>query len=445
MRYLILLAVAALLLIGVTFTVAQTEVSDATCTASLTNIWTTASEACVGKPVGYVCNGGGAPAVEPAGPVSNALVALGALVEVQAVDSIRTPPVTIENNNGGVAWLRLPDPINVSGLMIGDVTLRDVSPPDFPAWQSMVVQTSIVPPACALAPRSAFILQAPVNSVSAIAVNGASLVLNGTVMVQTTDAQTLFISLAGQSRILARGQEYPLLTGQQITVPYNIGDFTTPAGPPTSPLPLDIAVFQHFPVALLERPFILPQPGYVSTAGQVNLRSSPSADAALLLQVPAGQVMSVLGRNSTGDWFHVRLNTGETGWMLAELLQQNVGTIQAIYDATPLPPQRYGSMGITAQVIAPAGANLRQAPDATFALVTTLPLGTPVYLVARSPYNPWVKVEANGVVGWTALVTLETQAVIEALPIDYDVPPPPEPTLVPGSFGNAFPDPNLND
>jgi uncharacterized protein YgiM (DUF1202 family) len=444
-RYLIILGVASLLLIGAIVTTAQTEVSDATCSAALNTIWTTASDACVGKPSGYLCNGGGVPAVEPAGPVSNALAAVGALVEVQAVASIRTPPVTIENVNGGVAWLRLPDPLNVSGLMIGDVLLRDVTPPDFPAWQSMVVQTGVTSPACNVAPRNAFILQSPVNGVSGIVVNGASLVLNGTVMVQTTDAQTMFISLAGQSRVLARGQEYPLITGEQITVPYNPGDLTTPAGPPSSPIPLDVMAFQHIPIALMERPFILPQPGYVSTAGQVNLRSRPSADADLLMQVPAGQVMSVLGRNPAGDWYHVRLNTGETGWMLADLLQQNLGAVQAVYEATPLPPQRYGSLGLLATVIAPAGANLRQAPDVTFALVTTIPAGTQVYLVARSPYNPWVKVEAGGVVGWTALITLETQAVIEALPVDYDVPPPPEPTRVPGSFGNAFPDPNLNN
>lgn len=445
MRYLVILMVGALLLIGAIATTAQTEISDATCSAALNTIWTTASNACVGKPVGYLCNGGGIPAVEPAGPVSNALAAIGALVEVQAVDAIRTPPVTIENPNAGVAWLRLPDPLNVSGLMIGDVSLRDVTPPDFPAWQSMVVQTSLASPVCAVAPRSVFILQAPTDAVSGIVVNGASLVLNGAVMVQTTDVQTLFISLSGQSRVLARGQEYPLLTGQQVTIPYNAGDLSAPAGPPSPPQPLDVNVFLHLPIALMERPFILPQPGYVSTAGQVNLRSRPSADADLLLQVPAGQVMSVLGRNPTGDWYHVRLNTGETGWMLAELLQQNLGAIQSVYEATPLPPQRYGALGIMATVIAPAGANLRQAPDVTFALVTTIPAGTQVYLVARSPYNPWVKVEAGGIVGWTSLITLETQAVIEALPVDYDVPPPPEPTQVPGSFGNAFPDPALND
>jgi hypothetical protein len=62
--------------------------------------------------------------------------------------------------------------------------------------------------------------------------------------------------------------------------------------------------------------------------------------------------------------------------------------------------------------------------------------------VARSPYSPWVKIESQGMVGWVALIALETQSIIEALPIDWDVPPPPEPTLVPGSWGGAFPDPD---
>jgi hypothetical protein len=128
--------------------------------------------------------------------------------------------------------------------------------------------------------------------------------------------------------------------------------------------------------------------------------------------------------------------------MYAQLLLQSVGAIQAIYEATPLPPQRYGDLGKFATIFAPAGVNLRQAPDVTFPLVMSIPDRATVTLLARSPYSPWVKVDYNGVVGWLALVTIQTQAVIEALPIDYNVPPPPEPTQVPGSFGNAFPDPN---
>jgi uncharacterized protein YgiM (DUF1202 family) len=193
---------------------------------------------------------------------------------------------------------------------------------------------------------------------------------------------------------------------------------------------------------LLDRPIMLPQPGYVITDGLVNLRAAPSTETELMLQVPAGEVMSVLGRNPFGDWYHVRLDTGETGWMLAELLIQDVGAVQAVYEATPLPPQRYGELGRLGRVLAPAGVNLRQAPDVSFPTITTLPDGTQVVIVARSPYSPWVKVEVNGITGWLALVTLDTEVVVDALPVDYNVPPPPDPTQVPGSFGNAFPDPN---
>jgi uncharacterized protein YraI len=201
----------------------------------------------------------------------------------------------------------------------------------------------------------------------------------------------------------------------------------------------------NLPIGLLDRPMAVPQPGFVTTAGPVNLRTEPTTGGALIIQIPAGQVMSVLGRNPGGDWYHVRLDNGLTGWMFADLLLQSVGNIQATYDATPLPPQRYGVLGTTARVVAPAGVNIREAPDVQFASMITMPVGTTLTLVARSPYSPWVKVENSGVVGWAALIALETQAVIEALPIDYDVPPPPAPTQIPGSFGNAFPDPRNNN
>ena len=133
----IALGISMLFLLGTVLVAAQdgTEVSDAACSpVALEATWTAASDACIGGPVGYICNGGNAPQVEPAGPVSNALMSVGALVEVEAVDAIHTPPVM----NGGVMWLRLPQ---LTGLLVGGVSLRDVSPPDFPAWQSIIVET----------------------------------------------------------------------------------------------------------------------------------------------------------------------------------------------------------------------------------------------------------------------------------------------------------------
>jgi hypothetical protein len=73
----------------------------------------------------------------------------------------------------------------------------------------------------------------------------------------------------------------------------------------------------------------------------------------------------------------------------------------------------------------------------------TLSSGAAVTLLERSPYSPWVKVDVGGgVTGWVALVALDTRAFIDALPVDTNVPLPPTITPLPGSFGNAFPDPD---
>jgi uncharacterized protein YraI len=418
------------------------EISDAACSPALEMVWTTASDACVAGPVGYVCNGGGRPPlVEPVGPVSNALAAVGALVEAREVDLLQTAPLHVESSSGGVAWLRLGEPTPFSGLLVGHVAVLDVAPADFMPWQSMVVVTGNSAPPCGVAPQNAFLIQTAPGQTSNVVINGVSVVLDGTLVVRTREGETLFLGLAGQARILARGQEQVLRLGEQVAVPHQPGDYFAPSGPPVPPIFMDTRLIQHLPVALLDYPVLLPQPGYVTTAGLVNMRASPSTSGALLGQVAAGTVLSVLGRNPAGNWYHVRLSTGETGWMFADLLRQNVGEITSVYEATPQPPQRYGLMGQIGRVLAPAGLNIRQAPDVSFPLAFTLANGTEVTLLARSPYSPWVKIQYGDNVGWAALIALETRAIIDALPIDYDVPPPPAPTRIPGSFGNAFPDP----
>ncbi|MCZ2099341.1 MAG: SH3 domain-containing protein [Anaerolineae bacterium] len=209
------------------------------------------------------------------------------------------------------------------------------------------------------------------------------------------------------------------------------------------PIPLNAAYLNHLPVALFDRPLILPQPGFASTQGAINLRTAPDLYSTVITQVPGGQNLTILGRNPDYTWFHVRLANGQTGWMLAELLSSNAGMISAVYSETPLPPQRLGELGTRARVTAPAGVNLRRGPDATFPAIGLVNDGTLVDLLARSPYmNGWLKVNVGGTVGWLSLLTLDTQAYLDALPVDYSAPPMPTATPIPGSFGNAFPDPD---
>ncbi len=415
-------------------------ISAETCAPVLQELWTTASSACINKPSGYVCNGGAAPAAEPSGLVSNALSSVGALVEVDTVDAIRTPPITTENASLGVAWLRLPDPLNVTVLMIGDVTMFDVTPPDFPAWTSSLIQSNPAPATCAAAPKNVVVFQS--ETYANIAVNGSSLALGGTVLVTTDDTSTIFVGLSGQSSVLAQGQTQSLPAGEQIRVVHDPGTVANPTAPPTTAVPYDPGYVANLPVPLFDRPLVLPQPGFATTQGAINLRVAPDVYSSVITQVPGGQALTILGRNDDNTWYNVRLTDGQTGWMLASLLASNVGDITAVYSATPLPPQRFGELGTKGRITAPAGANLRRGPEGVYAAVGIVGDGTLVNLLARSPLmNGWVKVEANGITGWISLLALETQAYIDALPVDYNIPALPTATPIPGSFGNAFPDP----
>ena len=235
-----------------------------------------------------------------------------------------------------------------------------------------------------------------------------------------------------------------LNVGQQLDMRYDAGDWTKPAQLPGSPGLLAYELIQPLPVTLFDRPVPIPQPGYAQTQGGVNMRAAPDINSRLLFQVPAGETMSVLGISVDRKWLHIRLGDGETGWMSSEMLARNLGEIKLVYDNSPAPPQRYGAFADLATVNVAAGGNLREAPDTAFRVKRTLPFGMKLKLLARSPYSPWVQVNADGDIGWMALFALETKSMISSLPIDYTAPLPPRATPTP-SFsyggGHAYSDP----
>ncbi|HRL14566.1 MAG TPA: hypothetical protein PKX07_21970, partial [Aggregatilineales bacterium] len=80
------------------------------CGTALSQFWLNASNACVGKEFGFVCNGGSSPQAEPQGAVSNSLSALGALVETGFVGALRTEALAGDGSRGGIVWLRVAAP-----------------------------------------------------------------------------------------------------------------------------------------------------------------------------------------------------------------------------------------------------------------------------------------------------------------------------------------------
>ena len=415
----------------------------AQCQAELTYLYTQASNACLGQPAGFFCNGGLPPSAEPVGAISNQMAVVGSLVEVGFVDRINPAPMN-SNNSGGIVWMRLSEQ-KVSALLIGDVNVTDVTPTDsnLPPWQSVKVETRQHSSDCST-PRSALIIQSPYGDEGSIVVNGVTLQIIGTVAIETEGTVTEFIALEGRVQLVMYGAARIIQAGEQMNVTYQQGDFTRPLTIPETGEPLNFLHIRDFPITLLDRPVLLPQPGVVYTDGRVNMRAEPNADGRLLYQVPDDQPLSVLGKNSDGTWLHVRLGNGETGWMRADLVAGTLGEVTVAYDVTPAPPQRFGTNASGAIVIASTGGNLRDAPDVQFNVIDTIEPGTEVNLLSRSPYSPWVKVDTGSQVGWMALITLETNAVVSFLPIDYDVPNPPGPTATPiftFGGGHAYPDP----
>ncbi len=418
------------------------------CEATLEGLWALVSDACATGPVGFICNGGSAPQVRPTGPVANSLATVGALVETGVVEAVQTLPIITEVVGGGVMWFRWGEPHYLTGLIIGEVVLFDVTPEEQAPWSTMVVQTGMDRPDCPTTPHNTFVLEAQPNILSSVTVNGVAIDVTGAVAVRTLGETTVFAALSGKNTVTVQGIDFALWTGQQITVGYAPGNFAQPTSVIQNPAALDPLIIEFLPTGLLDQPVWLPQPGYATTEGLVNLRAEPSIDSLRVGQVPAGELLTVIGSNPAGDWLHVSVGGGYSGWMLAELLNQNQVFVSSVYEATPQPPQRYGALNNVARVRAPAGLNIRENPATTFGVIGSLNNGDQVMMVARSPYSPWVKVAdvQGNVLGWVSVVALDTRSNVAALPVDTTVPtPPPDtpqiPTPPPGSFGNAFPDP----
>lgn len=434
----------AILIIAVTLTARAQDMPptlDAnSCAAALERLWAAATAACANQPDGQVCNGG-APLQTDPGEAGAGLASVGSLAAIGDLLAVRTPRIAVENGSVGVAWLRRPAPDAWAGVLIGDVTLRDVSPEGFPAWQSFLMATAAEAPPCAAVPRAMLIVQVPRFTASRFVVNGVSLQLGGTVAIRDMGEGVRFIGLEGNSSVTALGAEQPLSPGQVVEIAHAPGAYNAPGAPPSAPIAFNMADVAAIPIPLLDRSFVLPQPGTANTFGAVNLRNLPSTDGAVITQVPAGETLSILGASIDGAWIHARRGDGSSGWMLEELIFVNAPPIAARYDQTPAPPQRYGDLAARGTIAEP-GAALFTGPEIVFNAIVALPVGTPVRILARSPYSPWIKVELNGGgTGWVPVTAVRTAAYFDALPIDTRAPSPPTATPIPGSVGNAFPNP----
>jgi CRP-like cAMP-binding protein/uncharacterized protein YraI len=61
-----------------------------------------------------------------------------------------------------------------------------------------------------------------------------------------------------------------------------------------------------------------------TTGGGLRMRSGPATDYRVVLLLAEGQEVSVLGRDETGEWLKISLDSGEEGWVAAEFIDLGV-------------------------------------------------------------------------------------------------------------------------
>jgi hypothetical protein len=114
----------------------------------------------------------------------------------------------------------------------------------------------------------------------------------------------------------------PTAVAPQPTQPPTATPTPSPTEPPPTPTPQ-------------ATPFLSPKPG-----SNVNVRSGPGETYPIIGRLSPGQTLAIIGRTALSDWWQVCCLNGQTGWMVARLVdaQGPVDGVPVISDIPPPPP-----------------------------------------------------------------------------------------------------------
>ena len=185
----------------------------------------------------------------------------------------------------------------------------------------------------------------------------------------------------------------------------------------------------------------------VSDTTGVNARAAASTDGAILLVVPNGAVLPVLGRTAAGDWFQVQLPDDQNAWMFAEaviaspdaanapvIAGASAATTGAVTETlattatgtttgaatgiTTAPSVAGAPTGATATIANPLGANLRGAPSRDLEPVYSAAPGESFAVVGRNGDGLWVQVVLpDGSAAWVLAALVEVSVGVDTLPV----------------------------
>jgi uncharacterized protein YraI len=217
------------------------------------------------------------------------------------------------------------------------------------------------------------------------------------------------------------------------------GEFVTPQDD-TAVLPIvvaEIALPQATPgVRLVVSPIAPPEP-YTNTvpAGPavaisdtvgVNARTQPTTTGALLVIIPNGAVLPVLGRTQDASWLQVELPTGELAWVAREVVNvsSDVDTAPVVgegpppAEATPAQTPELPVGGATATVSSLLGAMIRPQPDQNAEGLEAASRGATLPVTGRTADSAWLQVAlADGALGYIRADAVTLDVDLASLPV----------------------------
>lgn len=188
-------------------------------------------------------------------------VASGDVIDLAMLRRISTTPFDGTADQWGIAILKaqanLPDALpgqNVTFLVFGDATLENPTAD----MRAVTVETSLTEEViCAEAP-SGVLIQSPRGEQVEMTINGAGVTLGSTIYVTASaNDHLLLATLDGAAVVTGFDQVRVVLEGFFITIP--LDEDAQVIGLPSRPFPIDPAVTQYLPLALLDEEVSAPQ------------------------------------------------------------------------------------------------------------------------------------------------------------------------------------------
>lgn len=372
-----------------------------------------AVENCVGLQAGTVCLGAGPGEIE---------MASGQVVDTPGGSAALSGMASVRAGDGD-AWSlvigRLADSLRsetFATLIVMGPARLDAAESASPAIPAFTLSHAPEPSPCAELALPGLLVQSPARSLTLLNVNGVDVAVNGTAVIRAPDADTLAISAISRETILSQ-------SGTVVFAGYSA---RIAAGEPPEVAPYDPASVAFLPVELLPIIEVIPVPGNALVTERVNLHLRPDPASYTGEIVRAGVPVNALGRNTGGDWLHIRTYEGEIGWVPAAALDINVAGEMPVYDRAPARPSRPFGPVQARGLTTPEMSNARSGPGEVYEIVARLPFNTDVGIYAQSPDGQWLMIETpDGTRAWISanLVSVTTPGYnVRELPFSPDFP-----------------------